>query len=343
MKADVIVDLQFGSTAKGRVASMMAKTGRYDMSMRVQSIQAGHTIFHEGKKYTMRTVPCAWVNPSMKLILGPGCFIEKELLLHEIDMIESNGYKVRDRIFLDYRANYIIPADHEAEQGMSAKMGSTGEGAGSSLIRKMWRISEPTRVLDDLWAEENGLQVVDSTAMMDGPNRVLVEGCQGTLLSIHTTPYYPYCTSRECTASGILSEAGIAPADVGEVLGVMRTYPIRVGGNSGPTGGYELTWEEISARSGDLSLIPEKTTVTKRQRRIFEFSDADFKLAMRLNRPGKIFLNFINYINFDDYGKKSWDELSDKSKRWVEKLEAKHGTQIDWMSTGEPEDNCFWR
>src|SRR5260370_32511169 len=102
--------------------------------------------------------------------------------------------------------------------------------------------------------------------------KVLLEGTQGTSLSLyHGT--YPSVTSRDTTVSGCLAEAGISPTRVRRVVMVCRTYPIRVGGPSGPMS-QEITMEEISKRSG----VPvaevtntEITSTTHKPRRIAEF------------------------------------------------------------------------
>jgi adenylosuccinate synthase len=66
-------------------------------------------------------------------------------------------------------------------------------------------------------------------------DRIMLEGTQGTALSLHHGRY-PHVTSRDTTASGCLAEAGINPRRVRRVVVVCRTYPIRVGGPSGPMG-----------------------------------------------------------------------------------------------------------
>ena len=343
MKADVIVDLQFGSTGKGAVAAyLVSKRNKYyDASLRVQSIQAGHTVYYRGKPYKMRTIPCAWVNPEVALILGPGAFIDKELLLREIDMVsEATGADVRDRLFLDFRANYVLKedADLEGQLQLEGIMGSTAHGAGASLIRKLWRKSMPSRVDDDSWAREHKLRTCDSIRMIEPMGSVLVEGCQGSMLSVHTSPYYPYVTSRECTVSGILSECGIAPRDVGEVHGVFRTLPIRVGGNSGPTGGRELSWAEVNARAG-REVEPERTTVTNRVRRVFEFSDKDFELALITNRPDRLYMTFADYLGVGIYGRRALCDLGPSAQNVlmgeVVRIQQRHRVHIDWVGTGE--------
>jgi adenylosuccinate synthase len=50
-----------------------------------------------------------------------------------------------------------------------------------------------------------------------------------------------------------------------------------------------MTWEE-------LGVEPEITTVTKKIRRVFSWSDEQFMQAMMANRPDVVFLNFCNYL-----------------------------------------------
>jgi adenylosuccinate synthase len=72
---------------------------------------------------------------------------------------------------------------------------------------------------------------------------------------------------------------------------VVRTLPIRVGGNSGPyySDQIETSWEE-------LNLPPEYTTVTKRVRRVFTFSNQQFKEALLANRPDYVAVSHLDYI-----------------------------------------------
>lgn len=346
MKCDVVVDMQFGSTGKGQAVVKLATEREYEAAVRVQSIQAGHTIYYCGKPYKMRTIPCAWVDPDVKLILGAGCFIDKKLLLEEIAMVsEATGRDVRERLILDPRATYVLDSDVEAEKGLDGQIGSTAHGAGASLIRKLWRREPPSRVCDDDWALNNGLMVEDTVLMLDGMRGdALLEGCQGAMLSVHTSPYYPYVTSRECSAAGVLSEAGIPPSRVRDVVGVFRTLPIRVGGNSGPTGAEEITWDEVNRRAG-RTVEPERTTVTNRVRRIFEFSHQDFALAMAINGPTMLMMTFADYLVEGIYGATDWEGMpigsATKVRRFMDEVEERHGVPIRWISTGELPENVF--
>ena len=44
-----------------------------------------------------------------------------------------------------------------------------------------------------------------------------------------------------------------------------------------------------------MGVTPEKTTVTKLTRRIFQFSEEQTRQAMQVVMPDEIFLNFANY------------------------------------------------
>ncbi len=120
---------------------------------------------------------------------------------------------------------------------------------------------------------------------------VLLEGTQGTGLSI-TTGYFPFCTSRNTTAAGLCADTGVAPMRLDRVIAVARTYPIRVAGNSGPfhPESVEIDWEDI-AIDGET----ERTTVTKKIRRVATFSMAQLAETVAINGATEIALMFADY------------------------------------------------
>jgi len=168
----------------------------------------------------------------------------------------------------------IEEEDIEAEKELQEKISSTRQGVGAATARKIMgrgqegkqkiRLAKDVRELKPY--VKGDVQEIFERAYLNG-DRILLEGTQGTTLSLHHGPY-PHVTSRDTTVSGCLSDAGIAPRRLRRVIMVCRTYPIRVGGPSGPMVN-EVTFQEIAERSG----IPyqeleerEKTTTTKRAR-----------------------------------------------------------------------------
>jgi adenylosuccinate synthase len=75
----------------------------------------------------------------------------------------------------------------------------------------------------------------------------------------------------------------------------------------------EITWEELSARLGK-NMVPEKTTVTKKVRRIAEWDDELFEQSCLLNAPTQIALTFADYIDPAIEGATSMEQLKQSSK-----------------------------
>jgi adenylosuccinate synthase len=74
--------------------------------------------------------------------------------------------------------------------------------------------------------------------------RILAEGAQGTLLDIDFGSY-PFVTSSTTTAAGACTGLGIAPAKVGQVIGIFKAYCTRVGGGPFPTELTDDTGEKL--------------------------------------------------------------------------------------------------
>jgi adenylosuccinate synthase len=170
-------------------------------------------------------------------------------------------------------------------------------------------------------------------------HRVFLEGTQGTGLSLHHG-LYPHVTSRETSASGCLSDAGISASRVRRIIMVCRTYPIRVqDSDSGKTSGRmskQISYEELSRRSGisveELKAI-EKTTTTKRQRRIGEFEWELVRNAASLNGPTDLALTFADYISIENRKAQRFEQLTPETIRFIEEIELVTGATVSLIST----------
>jgi adenylosuccinate synthase len=122
-------------------------------------------------------------------------------------------------------------------------------------------------------ADDVGLQIYRATK--SGAS-VLLEGAQGSLLDVdHGT--YPYVTSSNTTAGGAAIGAGIAPALIDAVLGVVKAYTTRVGGGPLPT---EMD-TELGERTRKLG--NEFGATTGRPRRCGWFDGVVVRYATRIN------------------------------------------------------------
>ncbi len=171
--------------------------------------------------------------------------------------------------------------------------------------------------------------------------RALIEGTQGFGLSL-VHGEWPYTTSSDPTAGAIAADCGVGPKDIENIYAVFRSMPIRVAGNSGPMK-FEASWEDISKRLGRN--VEERTTVTKKIRRVGGWDWELFERSVRANTPTHLVLTFADYINKDDHMVTEFDALSRDTKAHVEMMEKLSGVKVAMIGTGFSETNgwCYAR
>ena len=222
MKADVIVDLQYGDCGKGKVAHHLARTRNYTHVLRYNGgCNAGHTIYHNDKKFITHHVPCG-VFFGIKSIIGSGCVVNPQQLLKEIAELEEGGVDTKGLIFVAKNA-HVITQDHLDEENAEKKIGTTKRGNGPAYRDKYARTG--IRAKDCAELEPF---LIDLLPELNQPeNYVLCEGAQGFGLDIDWGDY-PFVTSSHCTTAGALLN-GIPPKALNEVWGVMKCYETYVG------------------------------------------------------------------------------------------------------------------
>lgn len=185
---------------------------------------------------------------------------------------------------------------------------------------------------------------------------VLHEGSQGFSLDINHGSHYPQCTSRGTTAMQNITDMGVGAQQIGDIYLVIRPYPIRVGNviEDNKVVGYsgdcyddhkETTWEAVAKAAGAPPevMAGELTTVTKRLRRVFEFSEKQLFEAATINGATKIALNFANYIDWSVYGASSFDALTPKVLDFIHKIEDLVQIPVTFIGTGPRIDHCIIR
>lgn len=73
---------------------------------------------------------------------------------------------------------------------------------------------------------------------------VLAEGAQGTMLDIDFGSY-PFVTSSNTTTAGACTGLGVAPKNIGQVIGIFKAYCTRVGSGPFPTELEDETGEKL--------------------------------------------------------------------------------------------------
>jgi adenylosuccinate synthase len=345
---DVIIGGAYGSEGKGHIASYLAR--EYDFLVRVGGPNAGHQVYERPNPYTHHQLPSGTRQTEARLIIAPGAVVEVGSLVKEINQCDVSV----DRLSIDPRAMVIEKRDVEFEEKtLKLWIGSTAQGVGAATARRIMRGSlepglrpasklSPVLLAGDVpelqpWIKDTR-EVLDD-AFFAG-RRVLVEGTQGAGLSLYHGEY-PHVTSRDTTVAGCLSEAGIAPSRLRKIVMVCRTYPIRVqnpdqrGTTSGPMAG-ELKWEEIAARSGqsaDELKERERTSTTRRQRRVMEFDWTLLRRAASLNGPTDIALTFADYLSPENVLARRFEQLTSETINFIQEIERVAAAPVSLIST----------
>ena len=224
------------------------------MLIRVGGPNAGHMVAHPRQKY-VQFPSGTGSNGRAKIVITAGATLWVPQVLKEIEELKAHGL-TDDRISIDEQAMIIEESDRELEARSLGVIGSTKQGVGAASARKVIgrdggpHLGAPVRLAKEhldlkKYVKQTGELIEDALAAGE---KIMVEGTQGTSLSIHHGRY-PHVTSRETTASGCLADAGIAPNRVRRIVMVTRTYPIRVGGSSGLMA-KEIEFKTIADRSG---------------------------------------------------------------------------------------------
>lgn len=303
-RAAVCIDGQYGSTGKGLIAAYIALQDPIDIAVTNAAPNAGHTTIWEGKKFVAFHLPtAAVVNPRAIAYLDAGAVIDPEVFKQElIAAKEFNRNFNPANVFIHPRAAVLEPEDTANEKNADvsvAQIAGTKKGVGSAIMRKISRKARLAADHPDLKPFVHKLDL--NREMEQSKASVLVEVPQGFGLGINSGFAYPHCTSRDVTVTQALADAGIHPHFMGRTLLCLRTYPIRVGNVYDSTGSiteysgphYE---DQTETTFEALGVEPERTTVTKRVRRVFTWSQRQYEDAMGALRPDFVFLNFVNYL-----------------------------------------------
>lgn len=342
-KLDLIVGGQYGSEGKGNICAALAE--HYDCLVRVGGPNAGHRVADPKYKY-VQLPSGSGSNERAHIVIAAGSMLWLPQL-----MLEMLDHKLApNRLTIDPQAIIIDDEDRRIEEGDADgglnKIATTKQGVGSAVARKILNRGDAifgprvklARDVEQLRPfVKPAREVIE--AMLSAGRAVLVEGTQGTELSIHHGRY-PHVTSRETSASGCLSDAGIPFSVVRDVIMVVRTYPIRVGGTSGPMG-QEIDFATIADRSGislDELEKTERGTVSGRKRRIAEFDWHRIRLAARLNGATKIALTFADYLGIENRQATSFASLNVQTQVFIRKLEQVTGVPVAYVSKAFAKD-----
>ena len=315
----IVVGGQFGDEGKGKIISHLALSDNPEIIARGGvGPNAGHEVNYKGKRYPMRMLPCGFVNEKSRLLIGAGVVVDEDVFLKEVEMIGGDP----GRCGVDFRATLITPEHKERDATQTpGKIGSTKSGCGPAVMDRAGRVAKTA-------AESEKLKpfLTDVAKEVNASDSVLVEGSQAFMLSV-LYGTYPFCTSKDVSASSVAADVGLGPKSIDEVVMVIKAYTTRVGAG-------ELK-NEIPTKEAEKLGFQEYGTVTGRPRRTSkELHWDDLRFAATVNSATQIAVSKVDVRFPGNEGKTKYADLTGEAKEFIERIENELGVPVTLIGTG---------
>jgi len=199
------------------------------------------------------------------------------------DKISRNGLRVGD-LFLNFDSKYAISKQrHEC------------------MLRALTDDEYDIGVTEQKWFEAleylKRFNIVDTehlvNELLQDDKSILAEGAQGTMLDVDFGSY-PFVTSSNTICAGCCSGLGVAPRNIGDVIGIIKAYCTRVGSGPFPTEQSNETGELMCSRGREYG------SVTGRKRRCGWIDLVALRYAIMLNGVTKLIMTKSDVLDTFD-------------------------------------------
>ena len=220
-----------------------------------------------------------------------------------------------------------------------------------------------------------GNVIQEIRTLQDNEKKILYEGAQGALLDV-SLGTYPFVTSSNLIG-GISSGTGISPSDIDYTIGITKAYTTRVGEGPFPTELFDEMGTYLAETGGEVG------ATTGRPRRcgwldgfllenMVKVSGVDGLCLTKIDvldglEKIKICINYESnhseaelietmdledakpiYIELEGWdeptaGKTSFEELNERAKSFIEKIEEISGVPVIMISTGPKREDTIIR
>jgi adenylosuccinate synthase len=139
----VIIGTQWGDEGKGKLVDLL--TEQVHAVVRFQGgHNAGHTLVIKGKKTVLHLIPSGILRENVQCMIGNGVVLSLNALMEEIELLETAGIQVKNRLLISEACTLILPVhvalDKAREKARGSKaIGTTGRGIGPAYEDKAGR------------------------------------------------------------------------------------------------------------------------------------------------------------------------------------------------------------
>lgn len=237
---DFVIGLSYGDESKGAVVYELAKKPEYDIVMRVNGGgNAGHTIYHEGRKFVTHIIPTG-IFHGKTCIIGSECVLNVRKFFEELQVLKDAGIHTNN-IYIS-KDCHIVTDEHILEEANESAIGTTKQGIGPCIRDKYARRGVRAESISEL--KDFIIDLYDRFYANNKSEGILCEGAQGHFLDISQGDY-PYVTSSHCTVAGALLNC-LPWNKIGKVYGVAKAYDTYVGSKKfEPDASFDDSFSEL--------------------------------------------------------------------------------------------------
>jgi len=333
----LVVGGQYGGEGKGKIAAFLAKSILHTAAVcRTGGVNSKHTAVENGKTYDLRQLPTSCTAGfTGQIIYGAGSLVHIPTLFEEMKLLEVTP----DKILIDYQTGVVSDAEVTSQRADSryTEIGSTLTGTGHATAQRALRKLRLARDYSELQPMLGNVPERLQDLLKQGKH-ILVEGHQGAGLSNYHGDY-PYTSNRDATAAALLSELGLGVRYPLRIVLVIKAFPTRNHNGRLPN---EMSVEE-SDKLGIQEYGGGSWGIDNKRRRVGRLAIEDVRRAVVLNTPTELAVTGIDYFEPKDAVTTSYEQLSSKSREFIETLEKEVQVPVSIISTGPQTDATIYR
>jgi len=323
--AIIVVDGFWGDAGKGKISGYLCQKYKASLCVRAGTgTNAGHSVyFRDGRSIILRQLPMGLLNETTLLRVGSGVTLDPKIFFSEVQK-----WQLQERTKVDFRCPIITDYDKEVEMKhpVMTRIDSTKSGCGSAKARFVMREAKQARDIPKLHPYMTDVAKEVNNHAKEGI--IVVEGSQGTHISLALSPDYPYVTSDNCTTTSFADDIGLSWKLIDRVVMLVKCLPTRVGEGPLP---FEMSWKEITNRG-----LQEYGVNTGRPRRKASVIDLDkLKYATMLNGPTEIALTFCDHYDPSIKNETQPSKITDMLNSLIKKIEQTVGAPVTLLDTGK--------
>ncbi|MGB2629851.1 MAG: adenylosuccinate synthetase, partial [Candidatus Omnitrophota bacterium] len=104
----VLVGAQWGDEGKGKVIDILTEDVKYVVRYQGGN-NAGHTVVIGDDKYVLHLVPSGILHDGKICVIGHGVVVDPKALIEEIELLQSKGIGLDQRLKVSDKAHVIFP------------------------------------------------------------------------------------------------------------------------------------------------------------------------------------------------------------------------------------------